>query len=283
MALLPFKKLTLIAHTRDEERILTLLSRTGSVEVTATSEIERCAKGDASERAELIRSRAAELSFCFDFWRAERVKLDKALRRQEKTGEHLTDYFPVKVSLLDKIRAGKPDVSFDEFDRVAEDSDAVWQAAKRLREISAEEAELRGEQTRGAALAEQLSFYEKCDLPFDAVRGGRHVEILLGTAPTDLLKAADFSDLPALSVTEIDCRRRVSTLLVAYPLEQKELCADRLSAISFAKCGFDFPMTATEKVAELKARTAEIDRRFIALAEEAVERPARHGEGVCEL
>ena len=277
MALLPFKKLTLIAHTRDEEKILTLLSRIGSVEITATSEIERCVKGDATERAEEIRSRAAELSFCFDFWRAERAKLDKVIRRQEKEGTKLTDYSPVKVPLIDKIRGGKPDVAFDEFDRVAEDSDVIWQAAKRLREISAEESELKGEETRGAALKEQLSYYEKCDLAFDKVRGGRHAEILLGLAPTDLYKVADFSDIPQLSVTEIDCRRRVSTLLVAYPVELKDIASERLSAISFSKCGFDFPVTATEQIAAIEARAAEIDRRLVTLAEEAaaIEREIR--------
>ena len=277
MALLPFKKLTLIAHIRDEEKVLTLLSRVGSVEITATSEIERCTKGDAAERAEEIRSRAAELSFCFDYWRAERAKLDKVIRRQEKEGTKLTDYSPVKVPLLDKIRGGKPDVAFDEFDRVAEDSDAIWQAARRLREISAEESELKGEATRNAALAEQLSYYEHCDLAFDKVHGGRHAEILLGLAPTDLMKGVDFSDVPELSVTEIDCRRRVSTLLVSYPTDLKEVCAEKLSVISFAKCTFDFPVTATEKIASLGERDREIDRRMIALAEEAaaIERAIR--------
>ena len=270
MALLPFKKLTLLAHTRDEEKILTLLSRTGSVEITATSEIEHCQKGDASAREEEIRSRAAELSFCFDFWRAERVKLDKVLRRQEKEKKKLTDYSPEKIPLLQKIRGGKPDVAFDEFDRVAEEDEAIRLSCARLREISAEEAELKGEESKNLSLIEQLSFYEKCDLPFDRIHGGRHAEILLGLAPADLVRAADLSDLPDLYLEELDCARRVSTLLVCYPLDKKDLYAERLSTLSFAKCTFDFPVTAKEKIAALRQRNEEIYRRSITLAEEAM-------------
>ena len=67
MALLPFKKLTLIAHAADEEKILTLLSRTGSAEIIRTSEVEGFRKGDASLKEDAIASEMAELSFCFDF------------------------------------------------------------------------------------------------------------------------------------------------------------------------------------------------------------------------
>ncbi|HAE88625.1 MAG TPA: hypothetical protein DCG79_01990 [Clostridiales bacterium] len=270
MALLPFKKLTLIAHSADEEKILTLLSRTGSAEIIRTSEIEHCVKGDASSRTEKISSEMAELSFCFDFWRAEKVKLDKVLRRQKSENVSLTSYAPKKIPLLEKIRAGKPDVAFDEFDKVGEDHEDILAVQKRLREISAEETELRGEATRNASLIEQLSFYEKCDLPFDAFKADRLVETAIGLAPTDVLATADLSDVPALCLKELDSRQRVSTLFVAYPAAEKETMQEKLSALSFSKCSFTFPVTAAEKIAELRARGEEIYRKEIALAEEAV-------------
>ena len=270
MALLPFKKLTLIAHSKDEEKILTLLSRTGSVEVIATSEIEHCVRGDASQRTEEIGSKLAELSFCFDFWRAEKIKLNKVLKKQKDEGPVLTSYAPKKVPLLEKIRAGKPDVAFDEFDKVGEDHEDILAVQKRLREISAEETELRGEATRNASLAEQLSFYEKCDLPFSDFKSDRLVETALGLIPTDQLAAADLSDLTTLCLKELDNRQRVSTVFVAYPVAEREAVSDRLSSIGFSKCSFTFPVTAAEKIAELRARGEEIFRKEIALAEEAV-------------
>ena len=270
MALLPFKKLTLIAHSQDEEKILTLLSRTGSAEIISTAEIEHLEKGDASSREERLTSEAAELSFCFDFWRAEKVKIEKVLKKQKKTGEHLTSYAPATVSLLEKIRAKKPEVAFDEFDRIGEEPEEIRAAVKRIREISAEETELRGESTRNLSLIEQLSFYEKSDVPFDAFVGDKRVERAIGLCPADLLKAADFSDLPELYYEELDCRQRVSTLFVAYPTDLKEKCADKLSAISFSKCTFDFPMTAREKIDALRERESEIARREITLAEESL-------------
>ena len=270
MALLPFKKLTLIAHSGDEEKILTLLSRTGSAEIIRTSEIEHCVKGDDSSRMENIVSSMAELSFCFDFWREEKIKLDKVLRRQKAENSVLTSYAPKKTSLLEKIRAGKPDVAFDEFDKVGEEHEDVLAVEKRLREISSEETELRGEATRNASLAEQLSFYEKCDMPFDKLKSDRLVEKAVGLVPSDALAAADLSDLPTLCLKELDNRQRVSTVFVAYPTAEKEAVADRLSAIGFSKCGFDFPMTAAEKIEELRHRGEEIYAREIALAEEAV-------------
>ena len=270
MALLPFKKLTLIAHSADEEKILTLFSRTGSVEIISSAEIEDLEKGDSSLRTERLTSDLAELSFCFDFWRAERVKIDKVLKKQKKTGEALTTYVPPKTSLLEMIRERKPDVAFDEFDRVGGDHEDILAVEKRLREISAEETELRGESTRNLSLVEQLSFYEKCDLPFDAFGGDRHVETAIGLAPADLLKAADLSDLPELCIKELDCRQRVATLFVAYPTALREQALDKLSSISFSKCTFDYPVTATEKIALLRSREEEISRHEITLAEEAL-------------
>ena len=84
MALLPFKKLTLIAHSSDEDRILTILSRTGSAEIVRTTEIENLTQGDASERTESLTAELAELSYCLDFWRTEKIKLSKVLKKQKK-------------------------------------------------------------------------------------------------------------------------------------------------------------------------------------------------------
>ena len=270
MALLPFKKLTLIAHSQDEEKILTLLSRTGSVEVIRTSEIEHLKQGDASEREEQLSSELAELTFCFDFWRAEKVKLDKVLKKQKKEQTTLTSYTPQKTSLLEKIRAGKPDVAFDEFDKVGEAHEDIVAVQKRLREISAEETELRGEAARNASLADQLSYYEKCELPFDSFKADKTVETALGLIPTDALAAADLSDLPTLCLEQLDLRQRMGTFFVAYPTADKDVISERLSSIGFSKCSFVFPLTAKQKIAELKARGEEIAAREIALAEEAV-------------
>ena len=270
MALLPFKRLTLIAHAADEEKILTLLSRTGSVEIIRTSEIEGLDRGDASEKEETLTSESAELNFCFDFWRAEKNKLEKIVDKQKEEKIKLTDYKPKKDSLFAKLRARKPDVAFDEFDRVGGDHEDICAVIKRLREISAEETELKGEESRNLSLIEQLSVYEKCDLPFSAFGRTALTESMLGQAPSEALHAADLSDLPALYLEEIEEKQRVSTLFVAYPTDLMEECREKLSALSFVKCTFDFPMTAKEKIASLRERNEEIYRRGIALSEEAV-------------
>ena len=270
MALLPFKKLTLIAHSSDEDTILTLLSRAGSAEIVRTSEIEHCAKGDASDRTETLNGEMAELAFCLDFWRAEKNKLSKVLKKQQKEKTTLTSYVPPKQSIIEKIRAGKPDVSFCDFDRIGASHEDILEVQSRLREIGAKEAELHGETTRNASLSEQLSYYEKCDLPFDAFGVGRVTERMLGLMPSDQLAAADFSDLPDLCVEEVDSHQRLSTVFVAFPLSEKEAVLERLSSIGFARCSFTFPMTAAAKIAELSDRQKEIAREEIALAEEAV-------------
>ena len=254
MALLPFKKLTLIAHSRDEEAILTLLSRSGSAEIIRTSEIEHCTRGDASARVETVSAELAEISFCLDFWRAEKVKLEKVLKKQAKEQTTLTTYSPNKVSLLEKIRGGKPEIAFDEFDRIGADHEDLKRVEERLREISAKETELKGEASRLTSLAEQLSYYKNCDLSFDTFKTGRYLETMIGLVPADQLAASDFTDL-TLYTQEIDNRQRFATLFVAYPTAEREAVLDRLSAVGFSRCAFDFPMTATEKLAEIAART----------------------------
>ena len=288
MALLPFKKLTLIASSRDEETLLTLLSRSGSVEITYTAEIENCTKGDALSRSEVIAAEMAELSFCLDFWRAEKIKLDKELKKK-KTDKLTVDldppdacydkkayrdnptltYSPKKTSLLEKVRGGKPEIAFDEFDRIGAEHEDIKAVQRRLREISAKETELKSENARLVSLADQLSYYQKCDLAFDAYGAGRFAERAVGLVPADQLAAADLSDLPNLYVEEIDSRQRITTLFVAYPIEEREAVVERLSAIGFSKCSFTFPMTAAEKLSEIAARREDIAREEIKLAVEA--------------
>ena len=96
------------------------------------------------------------------------------------------------------------------------------------------------------------------------------VETAVGLIPTDVLSGADLSSFPDLCLKELDSRQRVSTVFVAYPVAEKEAIAEKLSSLSFSKCSFAFPVTAVEKIAELRARDEEIYRKEIALAEEAV-------------
>ena len=278
MALLPFKKLTLIAHSSDEDRILTILSRTGSAEIVRTTEIDNCTQGDASERTESLNASLAELSYCLDFWRAEKTKLGKVLKKQKKEKSELTTYTPPKQTILEKIRAGKPDVAFDEFDKIGAEHDDILKVEERLREIGAKETELHGEASRIASLAEQLSYYEKCDLPFSAFGAGRATERMLGLIPSEQFAVADFTDLPDLLIEEIDSRQRLTTVFVAYPTAEKDAVLERLSSIGFARCSFAFPMTAAEKLAELAERKAEIACEEIALAEEAVSFDEQYAE-----
>ncbi|MBQ9370536.1 MAG: hypothetical protein IJU10_05660 [Clostridia bacterium] len=269
MALLPFKKLTLIAHSANAEEVLTLLSRTGSAEVISTSEIEGCARGDAASREEYADKKLAELSFAFDFWRAEKVRLGKIVKKQSETNK-VTDYQPKKVPLLEKIRARKPDVSFDTFDRITEDSEDVWDVVRRLQEIVTEETELKGESTKNAALKEQLRFFEDVDLPFTEVKSTKRVECMLGLMPTDAYAALDTADMPCLWAEDFGSRQRMTTVFFAYPSAEGEAYRDKLVAQGFAKTNFNFPMTAKEKIAELDKREQEIFRKMIALGEEAV-------------
>jgi len=269
MALLPFKKLTLIAHSEDAEKVLTLLSRTGSAEVISTSEIEGCARGDAASRAEKADVRSAELSFCFDFWRAEKVKLNKIVKKQTEENP-ITKYQKKKIPLLEKIRARKPDVSFDTFDHILEENEDIAAVEKRLHEIGDEETELKGESTRNAALREQLKFYETVDVPFSDIKSSRRVECVLGLVPTDTWAVADLSDCPDLAFETFGNRQRMTTAFFAYPTAEREFYADKLASLGFNRTTFDFPMTAKDKIAALTARDEEIFRRGVELAEEAV-------------
>lgn len=269
MALLPFKKLTLIAHAADAENVLTLLSRLGSAEVISTSEIEGCARGDASQREESADKTLAKLSFAFDFWRAEKVKLEKIAKKQSEENK-ITQYEKKKVPLLEKIRARKPDVSFDAFDRIKADASEIDEVIRRLQEISAEETELKGESARNAALKEQLLAFEEVDLPFSEIKSTKRVECRLGLVSTDAFLAADFAEYPELLVSDLGSRRRMTTAFFAYPAADRERYEDKLAEIGFAKTNFDFPMTAKEKIAALDARDEEIFKRSVALAEEAV-------------
>jgi len=269
MALLPFKKLTLIAHSANAEDVLTLLSRTGSAEIVSTSEIEGCTRGDAASREEYADKRSAELSFAFDFWKEEKVRLGKIAKKQTEDNK-VTSYVKKSVPLLEKIRARKPEVSFDTFDRISEDSEDVWSVVERLRTIAAEETELKGESTKNAALREQLRYFENVDLAFSDVKNTKRMECVLGLMPTDAFLTMDVTEMPFLLTEDFGSRQRLTTVFFAYPVSDAETYRDKLASLGFTKTNFTFPMTAKEKIAELVKREEEIFRTMVSLGEEAV-------------
>ena len=269
MALLPFKKLTLIAHSANAEEVLTLLSRTGSAEVISTSEIEGCTRGDAASREEYADKRMAQLSFAFDFWKEEKVRLGKIAKKQSED-DKITNYQKKKIPLLEKIRARKPDISFDEFDRIEEDGEEIRAVVDRLQAIGTEETELKGESTKNAALKEQLRSFESVDMPFAAIKNTKRMECVLGLMPTDAFLAMDVTEMPFLLTEEFGSRQRLTTVFFAYPVSEGEIYREKLASLGFTKTNFDFPMTAKEKIAELDRREEEIFRRLVALGEEAV-------------
>ena len=269
MALLPFKKLTLITLSSDSEKALKCLSRTGSAEIVSTCEIESAVRGNAVSREENADSRLADLSFCFDFWKEQKVKLLKIAKRQDEENK-ITNYEKAKTPLLEKIRAGKKSVSFDEFDKVAENDENIRAVTARLKKISEELTELKGESARNLATAEQLAFFEGADVPFSEIKSDKFVVRALGLIPTDNLAGEDFSDLKELVFEDLGSRQRVTTAFVAYPLSMKDACEEKLSSLGFSRTGFTFPVTAKEKIEELKTRDEEIFRSSVALMEEAV-------------
>ena len=253
----------------DREKALTCLARTGNAEVLSACEIEDTVRGDATSRAEKADGKLAELSFCFDFWRAEKVKLAKIAKKQTEENK-ITSYEKKKIPLLEKIRSGKKDVSFDEFDRLASSDGEVFEVVERLKKISEELTALKGESARNASLAEQLSAFESADVPFSEIKGGKYYEAMIGTLPTDNLEKADFSLLPDLLFEDLGSRHRVTTAFVCYPRSEKAEAEEWLSSLSFSKTSLDLPVTAKQKTEEIKAREEEIFRLSVALSEEAV-------------
>ena len=166
MAIVEMKKVSLLGHRQERERIVDLLHRTGTVELVDVAESDIWPELEplleleqTSEAVARIESRLGEVRYCLDFFQR---------------------YFPVRKNFVQQLIGNKIEVTGDQFSGAADQFSEVSAVYTTCRDAEERLTKIRNEENRCRNMLEELRPWVGLSLPLEQIRSSVFVEMGLG-------------------------------------------------------------------------------------------------------
>lgn len=173
MPMVEMKKLYLLAHQEEQDKIMGLLQRLGTLELANVQNspewetMKLLMKPDQpADQVNLLETRLSEVRYCLDF---------------------LQRYYPEKKNFVQQFTGSKLDLTLEEFNGYIARHQAVSEACTACREAEERLAQIRNEEVRcGSSLAE-LNPWSSMDLPLEEIRTTSRTRMWLAVVPAEEL------------------------------------------------------------------------------------------------
>jgi V/A-type H+-transporting ATPase subunit I len=227
MAVAKMKKLYLVAHQSEKDKVLSILQQSGVVEIGNVQAMDEVAGEDWTEL--VVRDHAQE----------ELHEKEAALREVNFALDFLNRHYPAKKNFFDAFGGNRVPMSAGDFAAGQEKWAAVARdSCNALRKVDEKLMSLRNEETRLQNLTAQLSPWVALDVPLEEVRVSEFVYVELGTLPV-----ADFEpcrrQLAGVAeeaiLAQINTDRKDTYILLAYPAWKAEAVQDILKKFNFSR------------------------------------------------
>ena len=242
MAIVPLKKVTLIALNRERENILNALQNYGNLHINQVSDDEEM------------------FTYDFDTENSNIENLNNKLNDVNNTIKALKSYDERKGEFL----APKPELTLKELDEFLENSQDVEQVVKNFLENRNETMDVRSELIRIESSISQIEPWRDLEIDVSDIEDTSTCRILVGTVP--VLEFSEYSK----TIDEIEFaehekiytdRDSVYILLMHHNNGNEEVSAANFKH-SFTKYNFTFQSgTPREQVKELKIKAKELQKQ----------------------
>lgn len=235
MAKLKMQKIELIALLTDSKKIIELLQRRGTVELSENTD------------EELSRTNVAAVVGEFEKFRSTAAQ---AL-------EILDKYAPEKTSVTDMF-GGRAEVPVDDFGRAAMGLESIMNAASEILRCSRNIADCESRNAQLEVRADTLKQWVGLDIPLN-FRGTSSTAAFIGSVPYGITagQMEEKIDAAACSAEVIFSAREQTNLFILCPKADAENVSDQLRSLSFVPVQEQDGMTPRELInscAEEKAR-----------------------------
>ncbi len=171
MPIIEMKKVFLLGHRQERDKIFNLLHNLGSVEMVdvksgeAWDEFQALLEPDQPpENISQIDTTRSDIRYCLDFFQR---------------------YFPVKKTFIQQFTGGKLELSEDQFTEYIESLHRADEIYGSCRQVEDKLARIRNEITQANNLIAELEPWESLDLPLELVKDGSYAVMGLYTVPRD--------------------------------------------------------------------------------------------------
>lgn len=173
------KKLMLIGHRRDREKLFEALRKTKSVEICRTRDIEDTSRLDNTASTEKLNLNAARIRFAFDFLKDQK-RAAEALAKKTAKAENPYIYTKLKTPAINSIAT----LSFDEFDEVGSREVELMANVADLEEISSREKEIAATK---AKLQNEIALHKQylaLNHPYSYYTDTQKTAVVVGVVPS---------------------------------------------------------------------------------------------------
>jgi len=250
MAIAEMKKVFLLAHRQEREKIIALLQRLGTMEINdvtagrAWEEMEALME-PVQAAADLAdtEARLAEARYCLDF---------------------LQRYFPVRKGLLEQFTGGKIALSSTEFSRCGEQREQMHGIYLSCREAEEKLTALRTERTRLQAALNELKPWAGFPLPLEEIADTKRVRLSLLAIPVNQmpsLQEALAEKAPAVMLEEVSRDRDQAYCFLLCLAEDEAVVGLLLKDAGANPVSFPgLKGTAAQNIAALEEKEAALQR-----------------------
>ncbi|MCM1306207.1 MAG: V-type ATP synthase subunit I [Bacteroides sp.] len=188
------KKLVLIGHRKEREKLFEALHRTKNVEIAKTRDIENTVRLDNSASSEKITSDLARIRFAFDFLKEQRRVAETLAKKTEKT-EFPYVYTPIKVPSLSYIAT----LSYEQFEEVGSREVELMANVADLEDISSKMKEIAQKKSKLKSEIQTHRLYEELHSPYSEYKDTQKTSVVLGCVPSqrvqELIKYGEENEL----------------------------------------------------------------------------------------
>ena len=274
------KKLTLVGYGKDKAKVLKNLQKTGCVEIQRSALLDNTFTKEDGDKKDGVQSSLLRLQFAFDFLKGEQraaeniYKAEKKAEKKEKksqtaiAAEDKFAYTPEKKKLFHPV----PRFDFEEFYEITAQEEEIFSKVAELERINQRYVDIRAEITKLQAMVSQLEVFRSITVKMSAFRDTAHAAVILGAVPEGKLHIIGQikSDFPMLYAETGEGERLIPVVVIALKTEIDKI-TERLNEADFIKAGYNFDMTADEKLAEIGARIGELSKEKKALLEKTAD------------
>jgi V/A-type H+-transporting ATPase subunit I len=250
MAIVEMKKVFLLAHSHEREKIIELLQRLGIVEIEDISTSKTWDEigslmdpGQAAADLADIEARLGEARYCLDF---------------------LQRHYPVRKGLLEQFTGGKISLSSDEFSSFIEQKEQMREIYLACRDAEEKLTAMRTAGTRIQAALTELEPWAGFPLPLEEIADTKRVQMQLIAVPGE--SAASFKEMledkvPAGFLQEISRGKDQVYGLLIWLAEEAAAVSALFKETAVNPVAFpDLTGTAAQNIAALEEKAAELQR-----------------------
>ncbi len=249
------KKLVLIGHRENTDKLLSALHRLKCVEVTKTREIDETVRGDFSAAEDKLRADRARIEFAFSFLKEQKKKAEALAKRTEKAEQPFINT-PIEAPSVKQIVR----MSFDDFDRVAQKEAELMANVADLEEIASREREIEQEKLQAKENIAAHEIYKFLKKAYDEYSDSARTFVAIGCVPSQ--RAAELvafaESQPLMEIQLPDVGKSQAFALIAHR-DIEEATRKKLQELDYSPLQFAGDKSPLKNIEELEKELASLE------------------------